>query len=226
MKQRIGIGIFLLGLILPAPLSGEDSFRLPPVDESPQDPSFALFRENLLAAIQRKDLPFIKNILDAEIQFSFGGGYEGLSPRSGFLKFFELDQNPEKSPFWQEFQTALTLGCTQEPPSGFDCPYVFSRWPDRFDPFDYKVVIQKDAPLRKKPDPQSKVLRKTDYEILYTPLKGGESDETETEWAVIHLSRKKRGYILKRQLRSPIDYRALFEKKAGRWQLTAFIAGD
>jgi hypothetical protein len=34
------------------------------------------------------------------------------------------------------------------------------------------------------------------------------------------------GYVASRLARSPLDYRAIFTRAAGRWQLTMFLAGD
>ena len=36
----------------------------------------------------------------------------------------------------------------------------------------------------------------------------------------------KTGYVTSRLARSPIDYRAMFNKIGGRWQMTFFAAGD
>jgi hypothetical protein len=36
----------------------------------------------------------------------------------------------------------------------------------------------------------------------------------------------KTGYVTSRLVRSPIDYRAMFNKIGGRWQMTFFAAGD
>jgi hypothetical protein len=35
-----------------------------------------------------------------------------------------------------------------------------------------------------------------------------------------------KGFVLARDVRSPIDYRAYFEKHKGKWQMTVFVAGD
>jgi hypothetical protein len=36
----------------------------------------------------------------------------------------------------------------------------------------------------------------------------------------------KKGFVKAEFVRSPIDYRAIFEKKGRNWKLTAFVAGD
>ncbi len=36
----------------------------------------------------------------------------------------------------------------------------------------------------------------------------------------------KKGYVSVKFVRSPIDYRACFEKKNGKWKMNTFVAGD
>ena len=48
----------------------------------------------------------------------------------------------------------------------------------------------------------------------------------ESEWTRIKLRDGRTGYISSRYVRSPIDYRAVFNKMDGRWRMTAFVAGD
>jgi hypothetical protein len=36
----------------------------------------------------------------------------------------------------------------------------------------------------------------------------------------------KKGFIKAKYVRSPIDYRAIFEKNNGKWKMGAFISGD
>ena len=34
------------------------------------------------------------------------------------------------------------------------------------------------------------------------------------------------GWLRANELRSPLDYRAVAEKRKGKWMITAFVAGD
>jgi hypothetical protein len=52
------------------------------------------------------------------------------------------------------------------------------------------------------------------------------SDRPPGDWLSVHLADGSTGYIDERYVRSPISYRAYFERMDGRWVLMMFIAGD
>jgi hypothetical protein len=39
-------------------------------------------------------------------------------------------------------------------------------------------------------------------------------------------ARRAQGFVALQYIRSPVDYRAYFQKSGGRWRMTLFIAGD
>jgi hypothetical protein len=45
-------------------------------------------------------------------------------------------------------------------------------------------------------------------------------------WARVQLGDGRTGYMWHAYVRSPVDYRALFNLVDGRWKMTAFVAGD
>jgi hypothetical protein len=45
-------------------------------------------------------------------------------------------------------------------------------------------------------------------------------------WRRVRLGDGRIGYMGSGDLRSDIDYRAIFERRGGRWLLTVFVAGD
>ena len=46
------------------------------------------------------------------------------------------------------------------------------------------------------------------------------------DWYEIKTLGGKKGFVKAEFVRSPIDYRAGFEKKSGKWKMTFFLAGD
>lgn len=52
------------------------------------------------------------------------------------------------------------------------------------------------------------------------------SEKQSEEWTSVLLRDGRVGYVASRYLRSPIEHRAIFERKNGRWWLTAFVSGD
>lgn len=204
--------ITVLSLLLTAGLLNAD--RLPPVDESAQDPSFLAFKTKLLAAIDRKDVKGLLAAIDPKIRVSFGGdgGIEG------FRRFWKLDK-PAESKVWSELGAVLRLGATRDEPE-FIAPYVFTRFPPTLDAFANAAVIRPKVVLRKSPAATAPAVATLDYDIVQLvgqPRKG---------WVEVRTDAGQMGWVQQSEIRSPVNYRAFFEKKSGQWKITAFIAGD
>ena len=45
-------------------------------------------------------------------------------------------------------------------------------------------------------------------------------------WLKVETLGGKKGFVNAKFVRSPIDYRAIFEKKSRSWKMTAFVSGD
>ena len=45
-------------------------------------------------------------------------------------------------------------------------------------------------------------------------------------WIEASTPKGRRGYVSTAQARSLLDYRLIFGRRDGRWQITAFVAGD
>ena len=200
---------------------GQERF-VRPVDEAAKDASFLAFRTKLIAAAERKDLKYVMTVMDPQIQLSFGG-------HSGVIDFEELWK--DKAEFWKEFLAVIKNGGTFAPAteaSGrmFIAPYTFSSWPAEFDAFEHQMIFGSNVNLREKPATDAKVLEQLSHNIVKITdevLKPG----TETaEWTQVKTLGGKTGWVKSEFVRSPISYRAGFEKKRGVWKMTFFVAGD
>lgn len=222
MKHAI---LFILILAFAVAAAGQERF-VKPVDEAAKDASFLAFRTKLIAAAERKDLKYVMGVMDPKIELSFGG-------HTGLKDFRELWK--DEAAFWREFLAVMKNGGGFAPPteaSGrmFVAPYTFSHWPDGFDAFDHHVIFGNNVNLREKPAMDAKVIEKLSYNIL--KITGAQPETTdaepdkEAEWYRVETLGGKKGWVKSEFVRSPIGYRAGFEKKRGVWKMTFFIAGD
>ncbi len=208
---------FLIALLLAASPQTGSGHRLPPVDQCAEDASFAAFRADLLAAIDRRDREAVLAVVADDIEVDFGGG----AGRSYFRQTWELDR-PETSRLWDELGRALRLGCLGEPGGEYYSPSMFGADEGVFeDPFTAAVAIRPGAELRAAPDAGSAVVATLDWDVLTVP-----QWEWEAAWQRVALADGRSGYVRSEDLRSPIDYRAAFRRVDGRWRMVAFIAGD
>lgn len=199
--------------------------KLYPVDEGAKDPSFNNFRQQLRSAIKRRDTKFILNRLAPNISVSFG------VCGSGIKCFKELWQ-PEKpnSKLWHTLSEVIDLGGTfDNSQSGklFCAPYVFTKFPSKVNGeeiqgvSEYSVITGKDVNVRSRPSLKAPVVATLSYDIVKTRF---EENGSNSDW--IKITNPTPGYVYKKFVRHPLDYRACFQINKGRWVMTAFIAGD
>jgi len=224
MKPSFKHARFFLGLILTfvfTQVVNAQVGKLYPVDEAAKDPSFFAFRARLLKAIQMKDASFLLSIVDPKISNNFGGD-------DGIIHFKRI-WHPERptSPVWTELSAALVLGGKFDKDQSFAAPYLFNSFPEDLDAFVHSAVIEDGVRVRREPNTRGTVIRTLSFDIV--KLGEGENKRSpadKREWVPVELADGQKGFVASEYIRSPIDYRAIFEKKNGKWVMTAFIAGD
>jgi hypothetical protein len=196
--------------------------KLYPVDEGPRDPSFLAFRARLIEAARNRDAKFILSVLDPKIQNSFGG--------SGGVEEFKETWKPDdrESKLWGILAEVLSMGGSfgNAAKNEFCAPYVYSRFPE-LDAFDHTVIIRENVRAREQPGLTSTAIATLSYDIVVIADPSAEPIEKDGHlWLGVKLSNGKTVYVSKQFIRSPLDYRACFTKKKGRWRMDALIAGD
>ncbi len=217
------LSIALLLFIAPYAFASEINERVRPFDEGPQNASFLKFRNDLQAIIEHRDAAALMKIVAPDIKNGFGGE-DGAAK---FRKGWKL-QDP-KSSVWRALSLVVDNGGNFDSKTQFSAPYAFSAFPSDLDGFTTVVVTQDGAVMRAKPKADAAVVRTLDHDILTvvstTPRKL-QHEATEVDWLEVKDAKGKQGFVRSLDVRSPIDYRAYFEKKRGKWLLTSFVAGD
>jgi hypothetical protein len=121
----------------------------------------------------------------------------------------------------------LTLGGRFNKDGSFTAPYTFT---DFFgERYDELIVINNNVNIYNKPNLKSKIVGKVGFEIVRT----GDFYSLRTRgkqfinWHSIITSSGVKGFVYGGEiLRSPIDYRAVFQMKNDKWVMVSFIAGD
>ena len=231
---RVGVIVIVVILFLvwvrqnpPYPdLGGPGDIKLHPVDQADEVPEFAEFRAALIEAVEDQDLDFILDCIDDTLRYTFGLN-QGVS---GFLRYWELDTAPEQSAFWDEMLQVLRLGGVFTDPNRtiFTAPYVFTSFPEKFDPFQYAVIVEQNVKVYAEPNFSAQVKGVLNYSIVKLVPYGDRYEFAEggAVWRQITTNSGKTGFVPDKYVRRPIDYRASFAKNNGRWQLIFFVAGD
>ena len=195
-------------------LAGAAPDRLPPIDQCQTEPSLVAFREALGDAAKKRDVEALLRLTIDDVQTDFGGG----SGKAEFTRHWRLDR-PDQSGLWTELAAILGLGCTLDGSTAV-IPSL-SEPMDSLDAFETYVAIIPGSPLRREPREDSGAVAKLDWHLL--TLKSATVDR---RWFHVQLADGRSGYVRADEVRSPIDYRLVAERRGKRWLITAFVAGD
>jgi hypothetical protein len=183
---------------------------LPPYDECSGDADFASFRTKLFDAVARKDTGTLLALTDDNVRLGFAGD-DGKAV---------LRENLKKPEPWIALAKLPRLGCAADG-DRYAMPYLFARVGDR-DAFDTFLAAGTDIALRAAPRVSGRLIARLDWELLTLLPAAGNSGP----WLRLRTDGGRAGYVRRDLLRSPVDYRALFEKSGSQWRMTAFLAGD
>jgi hypothetical protein len=212
------IAPILAALLIAAP-EGSRVNRLPPVDRCASDASFVAFREAMRAAIARRDSAALLAMVSTDIAFGFGEE----PGREGFVRHWALEQ-PATSGLWRQLEAALALGCDRDQNGALWAPSMSLPDPDAPDDASYEgnVLALPGGLLRAEASDSGEVIARLNWDVMMLTRE----DDPESRWAHVGIADNRQGYVLRSQIRSFTDYRAIFERRGGRWLMTAFIIGD
>jgi len=203
--------------------------KLNPVDEGQTVPGFRAFRKNLLDIIKNKDVEGLMGILSKEIKVDFSEN----NGKEAFKKKWGLDTKASKSMLWQELRNVLELGGTFEnkDKSVFTAPYIFTSFPQGFDPKTYGAVTGQGVRIRSQPSRGARQISTLSFDVVRlledsTPISEVLGKEKHT-WKKIQLPNSNTvGYVYGKYLRTPRDYRASFEREGNKWKMYYFVKGN
>ncbi len=221
-----------LGLAIAAVAAQQ--MKLLPVDEAATDPGFAAFRAELIKAVENHDAIFLRAIVSPDIE---------LSAQDQGTEDFERLWTPDDpdSDLWDELEDILALGGAWNNRRQFCAPYVASKWPAGVDENDYLAVTARNVNLRAECARTAPVVAVLRYDLVMwadTPAKpvttnaSRESNDHavvykgDEGWVKVKTAGGKSGCLLEQFVRSPLDYRACFEKVKGKWMMIALTAKE
>lgn len=221
--------VLALVLALNSLLSIGQTHRFAPRNEVNQDSSLKVFVDTLKAVVARKDAPSLLKLLSPTVQISFDGNMNTIK---GFKEMY-APVYPSSS-VWKNLQTVITLGGVwgDKKKGLFIFPYA-SQMDIKEDYCDgcasCLTIIAPDVNVRAKPDRLSASVGQLNYDVVkvieepVSKNRGGTSDN----WVYIQtFDSKITGWVRNDLTWDICDYRLLLEKKKGKWQITAFLAGD
>ena len=218
--------LVLLTVLASAPAAAQVA-SLRPIDEATDDPAFITFRGRLLAALATRDTAAVLAAFAPDARLSFGPDPPGPD---GVRRLWLGPRRAMRPTLWEALTVVLGMGSVRDDnnASFASAPYVYNGWPDDVDPFSHAAVVGDNVRVRATPGLAGEVLASLSYAVVPVEVWGaaGTSSDVPDGWARIRLADGRTGYVSTAYLRSPVDYRAGFEKQAGGWRIVFFLAGD
>jgi SH3-like domain-containing protein len=84
------------------------------------------------------------------------------------------------------------------------------------------VAVGRGAVLRAAPSDRARIVSQLASDLLTLPA----DDQGEGAWVRVATADGRRGWVRRALIRGFGDYRAVFERRGGRWRMIAFVAGD
>lgn len=216
--------VLLLALFAMGAAAHAEHLTFPPFDDAGKDPSLKAYRDQLLAAVEQRNLEAVLAMSAPEVMVSFGGeaGREALR---GYLTGHDNEF------LWETLERILQEG------GGFQEGEFVAPWtylyepPETMDVYGVAIVAGKNVRLRKSPSTEAPVVRALSYEVVEMPpydpnRQDTVTDATGREWKLMRTTHGEEGWIASSYLRFLYDFRAGFAKTPQGWQMTFFVAGD
>ena len=171
--------------------------QLLPVDDASRQPDFFSFRAQLQTSLARHDADAVHGGPQSNIKLSFGGD-DGIESFRRIWRPTEAD-----SELWAELGAVLALGGTFSSESSFTAPYVFSKWPDKFDGFEHVALIasERQDSLRA----AGRRINRRELELRDSPVARANGIVEADGWTAVQLDNEQTGYVASRFARSPIE---------------------
>lgn len=186
--------------------------QYPPRDDCIADSSFVAFRTSLADIVKRKDAKALLAVTASDVEWSFGDPHG----RTGFAKEWKLEK-PATSEIWGQLGRMLARGCSLKDGEA-SAPYWYENGPSG-ELADIALINGERVNIREAPSKTAKVVRTADWESVTI------GDETQ-DWTKVTFDDGTSGYVANDFLWNGYSYRAVFNKRGGKWLMTAFIAGD
>ncbi len=202
--------------------------KLYPVDEAPLDTSFFVYRQQLLQAVERRDVFALLDAVAEDIQTDAAQD----NGAAGLVELYQLDaSNTDTLPIWAILERVLREGGTFGPDgSTFTAPYYFANWPSHKPPAAHVAITGSGVRIRSVPGLNGEIVKTVSYPIA--KLITYEESKTEIggewhPWVQIELEGGVKGFVYGKFVGAPSGYHLRFaEKQPGYWVMTHLLNGD
>ena len=186
--------------------------QLPPVEQCSGDRGFVQFRNRLRQIVAKKDREAFLALLAPDVLVNFGGG----TGRKAFEEEWSFDAT-EYGNLWDQLAKMLQMGCARDRGSRI-IPSLSMQIEQDFE--EEWVVILPGAKLYKTAGELSAKPATVPWSVAVVTNRDSDT------MTGVRLADGRDGFVPDDRVYEPTGYRLIVEKRAGKWMVTAFVAGD
>jgi len=187
-----------------------------PVDDISRDHTFQVYVQRLRRAVEARDTGSLRKLTTEEVVV--GREKDDKGWRKFVAKWRPDDRDDRR--LWTALSDMLAAGFVREHPMLYLSPYQVWRFPGHLERAAHLVIARDKAILRAAPSLDSASVATLSFDIVRRmgdPVKGAALGE----WVPVRTLDGKGGFVMSRDLVSPVAPRAQFGFQAGRWLLIA-----
>lgn len=172
-----------------------------------------VFRRQLAATIEARDVDVLAALAAEDVKLDFGEGAGRAELRNRL--------NDETRGLWNELDALMTLGCSANKQGGITIPWFFDQDLGAADPFTAWLVTGEAVPVLAGPDRTAEPRTTVSWDMVEVA-----AFDPEAAFQAVELADGTTGFIATDKLRSAVDYRLIASSRNGRWRVISFVAGD
>ena len=190
-----------------------------PRDACVKTPGARAFAASLHGAIARRDAGALAELAATDVQLDFGGGGGKALLRSQLT-------GAEGPALWRQLEEAVSLGCAMST-GDMVFPWLFAQNLGDVDPYDAYVVTGTAVSLYHSANMYTKPIGQLNWQLVIAQGDGLAPDADKHPLRRISvINSPLEGYVPTGKLRSVIGHRLVVRRQGGKWEITAFVAGD
>lgn len=192
-----------------------------PIDDTARDTAFRGFVQRLRAAVESRNTKALRRLISDDVAIG------PAESDKGWKKFVDKwrPDDPGDRRLWLALSDMLAAGFLREHPRLYLSPYQVWRFPSGLNRNTHLVIARDKVALRERPSLDAPSLATLSFDIVRSlgdPVKG----DGLSEWQPVRTIAGEQGmplegYVLTRDVVSPLVPRAQFGFDAGRWLLIA-----
>lgn len=196
-----------------------------PVDELHKNPNLQKIIKRIKNAVDEKNTDSLLHYISDDIRIT----YDKLENQPDFKAFWKLSEESDTSEIWAILDNVLKLSGTFYQKDQFFIPYTFSHFPAEYNPYEFGVITKENTLMRAEANEASAEIGKLTYEIVrimpQKQLLKAKKQENTGSWMKIKRQNEEIGYVRKKHISRPTDYRLGLQERNGQWKIHFLLHG-